>query len=84
MKFLIQPLYNWYRTILRNSKYRWLVVLGSLIYLLSPVDLATDVVPIVGWIDDGVVATLLVTELSQFILEQRKNRKLKDAPADVA
>ncbi|WP_421657668.1 YkvA family protein [Leptothermofonsia sp. ETS-13] len=77
MKFLIQPLYKLYRTILRNSKYRWLVVAGSLLYLLSPVDLVTDLIPVVGWLDDGVIATLLVTELSQVVLEQRRARKEK-------
>lgn len=77
MKFFIQPLYNLYRTVLRNSKYRWVVVGASLLYLLSPVDLITDVIPVVGWLDDGVIATLLVTEISQAVLEQRKARKQK-------
>jgi uncharacterized membrane protein YkvA (DUF1232 family) len=78
MKFLTQPLYNWYRATLRNSKYRWLIVLGSLLYLVSPVDLVTDVLPVVGWIDDGVVATVLVAEVSQLLLEQLKTRKAKN------
>jgi uncharacterized membrane protein YkvA (DUF1232 family) len=77
MKFLIQPLYNLYRTLLRSSKYRWLVILGSLVYLLSPVDLATDMIPVVGWLDDGVIATLLVTEVSQLLLEKYKASKAK-------
>lgn len=78
MKFLIQPLYNWYRTLLRHSKYRWLVILGSLVYLLSPVDLATDMIPVVGWLDDGVIATLLVTEVSQLLLEKYKANKARN------
>jgi uncharacterized membrane protein YkvA (DUF1232 family) len=78
MKFLIQPLYNWYRTLLRSSKYRWLVILGSLVYLLSPVDLATDMIPVVGWLDDGVIATLLVTEVSQLLLEKYKANKTRN------
>ncbi len=78
MKFLIKLLYNWYRNIIRNSKYRWLIVLASLLYLVSPIDLATDAIPILGWIDDGVIATVLVTELSQVVLEQLKNRKEKN------
>jgi uncharacterized membrane protein YkvA (DUF1232 family) len=77
MKLLAQPLYNWYRATLRNSKYRWVIVLGSLLYLVSPLDLATDVVPIIGWLDDGVIVTVLVTEVSQLLLEQRKERKAK-------
>lgn len=81
MKFLLQPLYSVYRLILRNPKYRWLVILGSVIYLLSPLDFATDVIPLVGWIDDGVIATLLVTEVSQILLEQRQVRRAKSADA---
>lgn len=75
MKFFVQPLYNWYRSILRNSKYRWLIVLASLLYLISPVDLVTDIVPIIGWLDDGVIATVLISEVGQFLLEQRKKRR---------
>jgi uncharacterized membrane protein YkvA (DUF1232 family) len=75
MKFFIKPLYNWYRTLLRNSKYRWIVILGSLFYLVSPVDLVSDFIPIVGWLDDGLIASILVTEASQLLLEQRRNRK---------
>ncbi len=75
MKFLLQPLYTAYRKLLRSSKYRWVILLGSFLYLVSPVDLMTDVVPFVGWIDDGLVATILVTEGSQLLLEQLKHRK---------
>jgi uncharacterized membrane protein YkvA (DUF1232 family) len=77
MKLLAQPLYHWYRTTLRNSKYRWAIVLGSLLYLVSPLDLATDVIPIVGWLDDGAIVAVLVTEMSQLLLEQRKAHKAK-------
>lgn len=77
MKFIVQPLYNWYRTLLRNSKYRWIVIVGSLLYLVSPIDFATDAIPILGWVDDGVIATVLVTEVSQLLLQQLKQRKEK-------
>jgi uncharacterized membrane protein YkvA (DUF1232 family) len=77
MKLLTQPLYHWYRMTLRHPKYRWAIVLGSLLYLVSPFDLATDVIPLVGWLDDGAIVAVLVTELSQLLLEQRKDRKAK-------
>jgi uncharacterized membrane protein YkvA (DUF1232 family) len=76
-KFIGQPLYNWYRALLRNSKYRWIVIAGSLLYLVSPVDLATDLIPVLGWIDDGIVASVLVAEVSQILVDQLKNRKAK-------
>ncbi len=32
-----------------------LVAVAALVYLVSPVDLISDVVPVVGWIDDGLI-----------------------------
>ncbi|MBD1850941.1 YkvA family protein [Leptolyngbya sp. GB1-A1] len=78
MKLFIKPLYNWYRNLLRNSKYRWVVIAASLLYIVSPVDFVTDMIPIVGWLDDGLIASILVTEASQLLLEQLKNRKAKN------
>lgn len=78
-KTIVENVYNWYRQTIRNSKYRWLIVLGTLLYLVGPVDISPDVFPIVGWIDDTVVATLLVTEVSQMLLEARKNHKEQES-----
>lgn len=36
-----------------------LVALLAAVYIVSPVDLVPDVIPILGWIDDGVIAILL-------------------------
>ncbi|NET31762.1 MAG: DUF1232 domain-containing protein [Cyanothece sp. SIO1E1] len=74
-KFLLQTLQNWYRQAIRNTKYRWLVIVGSLFYLISPIDISPDVFPILGWVDDGLLLTLLVTEVSQLMLEQLKIHK---------
>ncbi len=75
MKSLLQPLYNVYRAVLKHPKYRWIAIAASFLYLVSPVDLITDVIPIIGWIDDGMIATLLISEVSQLLLEQRKKRQ---------
>ncbi|MEO1180043.1 MAG: DUF1232 domain-containing protein, partial [Cyanobacteria bacterium J06636_28] len=42
---IIESLRNWYRKAIRHSKYRWLVVFGSLLYLISPFDISPDVFP---------------------------------------
>ena len=75
MNFSIQSIYNWYRNSIRNPKYRIWVILGSVLYLVSPIDISPDFLPIVGWIDDGVIATLLVAEVSQMLLERLKPGK---------
>ncbi len=64
-----------YRTALKHTKYRWLVILGTLLYLVSPLDIAPDVFPVLGWIDDGLVASLLITEVSSLMMEQLKRKR---------
>ena len=36
-----------------------LVTLLALLYVISPVDLVSDFIPVLGWLDDGLVAWLL-------------------------
>lgn len=91
MKNVSQSFYGWYKSTLRNPKYRWAVLLGSLVYLLSPIDISPDFIPVIGWIDDGLVATLLIAEVSQIATEFLMNRKrptterrvAEDAPVTV-
>ncbi|NEP18464.1 MAG: DUF1232 domain-containing protein [Leptolyngbya sp. SIO4C1] len=73
-KSLFRVFHNWYRKAIKHPQYRWLVVLGTLFYLLSPLDISPDVFPIIGWLDDGAVVALLVTEMSQLMVEQLKSR----------
>jgi uncharacterized membrane protein YkvA (DUF1232 family) len=85
MKHLVESFYTWYRNTLRNTKYRWIIVAGTLLYLISPFDIAPDFLPIIGWIDDGVLATLLVAEVSQLMTEFLTNRNKREvATADAA
>lgn len=80
--FSIQSLYNWYRNLLRHPKYRWWVVIGSLIYLVSPLDISPDVFPVIGWLDDGIIISLLIAEVSQIFkekLQQSSTRTDKSA-----
>lgn len=74
MSFSIQSLYTWYRNVLRNPKYRWWVILGTIAYLISPIDIAPDFIPVVGQVDDLLILTLLVSEISGLVIEGWKAR----------
>lgn len=79
---VIQVVYDWYRSTIRNPKYRWWLVGGTLLYILSPIDIAPDFIPIIGQIDDVVLITLLVSEVSQLLIERvRTTQTQKDADA---
>lgn len=81
MNFSIQSVYNWYRNLLRDPKYRWWVVLGTAFYFLLPFDVAPDFLPIVGQIDDVFLISLLVAEISQILIEGVKSRKVSTQQA---
>ncbi len=67
--------YNWYRTLLRHPKYRWLIIIASFIYLLSPIDISPDVIPILGQLDDVTVMIILASEVTQIVIEHIKGKK---------
>jgi uncharacterized membrane protein YkvA (DUF1232 family) len=79
-----------YSALIKHPRYRWVVMGASLIYLVSPIDFSPDLIPIVGWIDDGVVATLLATGITQVLLDRRRARNdqtpldTNDSTVDVA
>ena len=75
MNFSLSSLYNWYRDAIRHPKYRWWVILGTIIYLVSPIDIAPDFIPVLGQIDDVMLAGLLFTELSQMMIAKLQTRQ---------
>lgn len=74
-KSLWQSFQEGYRNAIRHTKYRWLVICGTLIYLISPLDISPDFLPGLGWIDDGLLASLLIAEVSQMMMERVKTKK---------
>jgi uncharacterized membrane protein YkvA (DUF1232 family) len=84
MSFSIQSIYTWYRETLRNPKYRWWIILGTMAYLVSPIDIAPDFLPIVGQIDDVAIAVLLISEISQMSIDYFKSRQNQTASASEA
>jgi len=75
MQAISKLLFNWFGKNLRNSKYRWVIILGSLFYLVTPLDISPDFLPLVGWLDDGMVATILVSEFSSLVMDYRNRRR---------
>jgi uncharacterized membrane protein YkvA (DUF1232 family) len=73
-KFFTQMLQDGIRKALRNPKYRWLTIIAALFYLISPLDIIPDAIPILGWIDDGIIVSFVLAEVSQILMEQMKNR----------
>jgi len=75
MNFSIQSLYTWYRDTLRNPKYRWWIIIGTVAYLISPLDISPDFIPVIGQIDDVLLLTLFVSEVSGLVIDGWKAKK---------
>jgi uncharacterized membrane protein YkvA (DUF1232 family) len=67
MRFAQQLMNGWYGQLLRHPIYRWVVILGTIVYLVSPIDLSPDLIPLLGQVDDVVVITLLISTLFRVI-----------------
>jgi uncharacterized membrane protein YkvA (DUF1232 family) len=70
-------IFKWYRNTIRHPKWGLWLILASLVYLVDPFDALPDFLPIVGMIDDGLIATVLVSEVSQMVSDRRKSQKNK-------
>ena len=68
----IQSLYAWYRRMIRHPQYRWWIILGTLVYVFSPIDISPDVFPIAGQIDDVAIMVILLSEVSSLIVDRLK------------
>ena len=83
MNFNLQSLHNWYRSLLQNPKYRWWVVGASLVYLVSPIDLAPDFIPFVGLIDDTLIISLLVSEVASVAKAKLQAQNTRSSKSNV-
>ncbi|HIK38133.1 MAG: DUF1232 domain-containing protein [Geminocystis sp.] len=87
----INPLaiYNLYGGLLRNPRWRHWVILATLIYILCPLDISPDILPLAGQLDDFVLLSMLIAEMSQMIfrgnstqpIEEKKQEKTIDVDA---
>lgn len=80
MKFPIQFLYTWYRNLIRNPMYRWWVILGTLVYIFSPIDIVPDFIPFFGQVDDVLILSMLFSEVSALVMTAWKSDEGSDEP----
>ena len=73
----VKGFYDWYEQAICNPKYRCFVIIGTVLYLLSSIDVLPDIIPVLGWIDDGVLATFLVTEVAQMVFSRNRSSSEK-------
>ncbi|QTD46291.1 YkvA family protein [Ottowia testudinis] len=51
----------------RTPKSAKLAVVLAMLYVVSPIDLVSDFIPILGWLDDGLIAYVLLQVAFKFL-----------------
>lgn len=72
MGFPVRFLLDGYRRLLTHPQYGIWVLLASFAYLISPIDISPDFIPLLGQIDDVALIMLMVSAGTQW-LGQRMN-----------
>lgn len=50
-----------------------IIAILAAVYILSPVDLVSDFIPILGWLDDGLIAYVLIKLAFKFLPKEMYN-----------
>lgn len=61
----------------KSTKYKlniWIGALIALVYVLIPIDISPDALPVVGWIDD-IIAILLAVSNGILFASKLRNKK---------
>ena len=61
----------------KSSKYKLNIIIGAviaLIYVLIPIDISPDAVPVIGWIDDIIAVLLAIANGLLFASKLRKDK----------
>lgn len=54
-----------------NWFWRILTYLGGIVYIVSPIDIVTDILPIMGWIDDLILLGLTIWFVNKYLPRYR-------------
>lgn len=66
----MRSLIEGYRRLMTHPRYGIWVILGTLLYLISPIDLSPDLFPLIGQIDDVALIVLMISAIGQLVGQQ--------------
>jgi uncharacterized membrane protein YkvA (DUF1232 family) len=68
---------EFYKRLLNDPKTRIFTIIFTIIYLINPLDILPDFIPIIGWIDD----LALIVILTESLIQGNKQNKASNVDA---
>jgi len=70
-KFLLGMLKDSWNGVYELNKTSLAIIVGSLLYVVSPLDAIPDVIPVLGWLDDIAIVGLAMSRLNSVIKDYK-------------
>jgi len=77
-RFLFPMLGDMFRGSYKARFLTWVALILAVLYLFSPFNILTDMVPVIGWIDDGFVVYFLLKRLLKETVRYEAARDAKN------
>src|SRR5690606_1986324 len=78
-RLLIQMGRDTFSGVYKMNTWNLSIIVGTILYVVSPLDAIPDVVPILGWLDDASIVGYAITKLADELDRYRKAIALRTA-----
>lgn len=63
----------------KMNKWNMSVIVGTIVYVISPLDAVPDIIPVLGWLDDVAIVSYALTKLQKETERYKKEQQLQPA-----
>lgn len=76
LKLLIAMIKDTFAGRYKMNKWNMSVIVGTILYVVSPLDAIPDVIPVLGWLDDASIVGFAISKLADEIDRYRKFKRM--------
>ena len=74
-KLLISMIKDTFSGRYKMNKWNMSIIVGTIVYVISPIDAIPDIIPVLGWLDDASIVGFAISKLADEVDRYRKFQK---------
>lgn len=71
-KLLISMIKDTFSGRYKMNKWNMSIIVGTIVYVISPIDAIPDIIPVLGWLDDASIVGFAISKLADEVDRYRK------------